>query len=214
MTVIVDRRDGPDRRAGQDDGSFKEQRETRDRRRARVPGTFPDTDAARVTGARRLRSPHGDRNLRITEPLDRRGDRAVPALDRGRRRPRRRGRARRLGGLAPRAGARARQHPLPLRADPRAHEAGALRPDDPRDGEGEGGGRRRRPGSDRHELLHGRRGPAPLRPDDPVGAPRQVHDERPHAGRRRRRDHAVELPDRDPGVEALARRSSAATPSC
>ena len=45
VTVIVDRRDGPDRRAGQDDGSFKERREIRDRRRARVPGTFPDTDA-------------------------------------------------------------------------------------------------------------------------------------------------------------------------
>ena len=63
-------------------------------------------------------------------------------------------------------------------------------------------------------LLHGRRGPAPARADDAVGAPRQVHDERPHAGRRRRRDHAVELPDRDPGLEATARRSSAATPSC
>ena len=78
-----------------------------------------------------------------------------------------------------------------------------LRPDDPRDGQGQGRGGRRRPGSDRHELLHGRRGPAPVRPDDAVGAPRQVHDERPHAGRRRRRDHAVELPDRDPRVEAL-----------
>lgn len=44
VTVTVDRRDGPDRRAGQDDGSFKERRLTRDRRRARVPGTFPDTD--------------------------------------------------------------------------------------------------------------------------------------------------------------------------
>jgi hypothetical protein len=45
VTVIVDRREGPDRRAGQDDGSFKERRTIRDRRRARVPGTFPDTDA-------------------------------------------------------------------------------------------------------------------------------------------------------------------------
>ena len=45
VTVIVDRRDGPDRRSGQDDGSFKERRETRDRRRPRVTGTFPDTDA-------------------------------------------------------------------------------------------------------------------------------------------------------------------------
>jgi hypothetical protein len=45
VTVIVDRRDGPDRRDGQDDGSFKERRTTRDRRRSRVPGTFPETDA-------------------------------------------------------------------------------------------------------------------------------------------------------------------------
>ena len=45
VTVIVDRREGPDRRAGQDDGSFKERREVRDRRRPRVTGTFPDTDA-------------------------------------------------------------------------------------------------------------------------------------------------------------------------
>jgi hypothetical protein len=45
VTVIVDRREGPDRRAGQADGSFKEQRVTRDRRRPRAAGTFPETDA-------------------------------------------------------------------------------------------------------------------------------------------------------------------------
>jgi hypothetical protein len=45
VTVILDRRDGPDRRAGQDAGEHKEKRQTRDRRRKRVPGTFPDTDA-------------------------------------------------------------------------------------------------------------------------------------------------------------------------
>jgi hypothetical protein len=44
VTVIVDRRDGPDRRAGESDALFKERREIRDRRRARVPGTFPSTD--------------------------------------------------------------------------------------------------------------------------------------------------------------------------
>jgi hypothetical protein len=44
VTVMVDRRTGPDRRAGQEDGSFKEKREIRDRRRARVTGTFPGTD--------------------------------------------------------------------------------------------------------------------------------------------------------------------------
>jgi hypothetical protein len=45
VTVIVDRREGPNRRAGQQDGSFREQRMIRDRRRARAAGTFLDTDA-------------------------------------------------------------------------------------------------------------------------------------------------------------------------
>jgi hypothetical protein len=45
VTVIVDRREGNDRRAGKDAGEHAEQREIRDRRRARIPGTFPDTDA-------------------------------------------------------------------------------------------------------------------------------------------------------------------------
>ena len=45
VTVIVDRREGPDRRSGQDGGEFKERRQTRDRRRARVTGTFPRTEA-------------------------------------------------------------------------------------------------------------------------------------------------------------------------
>ena len=35
---------------------------------------------------------------------------------------------------------------------------------------------RRRPGSDRHDVLHGRRGPPHVRPHDAVGAPGQVHD--------------------------------------
>jgi len=42
VTVIVDRRSGPDRRQGVDGTEFKEQRKTRERRRAH-PGTFPDT---------------------------------------------------------------------------------------------------------------------------------------------------------------------------
>ena len=42
VTVIVDRREGPDRRNGK---SYGGKREIRDRRRARVPGTFPKTDA-------------------------------------------------------------------------------------------------------------------------------------------------------------------------
>jgi len=47
VTVIVDRREGRDRRSGQTPtAEIKEQRETRDRRRAH-PGRFPDTGAPR-----------------------------------------------------------------------------------------------------------------------------------------------------------------------
>ena len=45
VTVIVDRREGPDRRRGKPAGEFEDQRKIRDRRRAH-PGRFPDTDVA------------------------------------------------------------------------------------------------------------------------------------------------------------------------
>jgi len=45
VTVIVDRRGKKDRRAGKAPAEIQEQRKTRDRRRPRIPGTFPDTDA-------------------------------------------------------------------------------------------------------------------------------------------------------------------------
>ena len=45
VTVIIDRREGNDRRSKNPDPEFVEKRETRDRRRPRVPGTFPDTNA-------------------------------------------------------------------------------------------------------------------------------------------------------------------------
>jgi hypothetical protein len=41
VTVIIDRRSGPDRRQGKDVGG---QRLIRDRRRARIPGTFPEVE--------------------------------------------------------------------------------------------------------------------------------------------------------------------------
>ena len=45
VTVIIDRRKGPDRRDRKGGGDEShEQRTIRDRRRARIPGTFPDTD--------------------------------------------------------------------------------------------------------------------------------------------------------------------------
>jgi len=45
VTVIVDRRRGPDRRSAAD-GPGDERRVTRDRRRARVPGTFPNVEVS------------------------------------------------------------------------------------------------------------------------------------------------------------------------
>jgi hypothetical protein len=42
VTVIIDRREGNDRRSGKEYGG---QRVLRDRRRQRITGTFPDTDA-------------------------------------------------------------------------------------------------------------------------------------------------------------------------
>jgi len=45
VTVIVDRREGADRRSGeQPPAEVKERRSIRDRRRSRIPGTFPDTN--------------------------------------------------------------------------------------------------------------------------------------------------------------------------
>jgi hypothetical protein len=44
VEVIVDRRSGPDRRQGPPSSAMKERRQTRDRRRGRIPGTFPSTD--------------------------------------------------------------------------------------------------------------------------------------------------------------------------
>jgi hypothetical protein len=43
VTVIVDRRTGPDRREGKKGGG---KRETRDRRRQRAPGTFLPSDGS------------------------------------------------------------------------------------------------------------------------------------------------------------------------
>jgi hypothetical protein len=45
VTVIVDRREGNERRADKASAEIQEQRKTRDRRRARVAETFPINDA-------------------------------------------------------------------------------------------------------------------------------------------------------------------------
>jgi hypothetical protein len=45
VTVIVDRREGPDRRHGKPDPETANRRIVRDRRRPRAAGTFLETDA-------------------------------------------------------------------------------------------------------------------------------------------------------------------------
>ena len=52
MTVILDRREGEDRRNGREYGG---KREIRDRRRARIPGTFPETDTVSPRSASLVR---------------------------------------------------------------------------------------------------------------------------------------------------------------
>ena len=213
VTVILDRRDGPDRRDGRRTARSAERRETRDRRRARAPGTFPDTDAARRrwpsrSAALRTRSAAWVTRRRQTfeslEPVDRRGDRLVPALDGGRTsiapsRPRaRRGRTgassrRPSAATSSSASRRCSSARKPELTDLMTREMGKVKAE---------------AGGDVQEAIDmsyymGGEGRRLLRADDAVGAPRQVHDERADAGRRRRRDHAVELPDRDSRVEAL-----------
>jgi len=48
VSVILDRRGGDDRRNGREYGG---KREVRDRRRARIPGTFPDTEGSENTAS-------------------------------------------------------------------------------------------------------------------------------------------------------------------
>jgi hypothetical protein len=45
VTVIVDRREGDERRSDKAPPEIQEQRKTRERRRSRVPGTFPEIEA-------------------------------------------------------------------------------------------------------------------------------------------------------------------------
>jgi len=50
VTVIIDRREGPDRRQGARGSAQADQRQVRDRRRNRIPGTFPDTNPPEGVG--------------------------------------------------------------------------------------------------------------------------------------------------------------------
>ena len=109
----------------------------------------------------------------------------------------------RLPGLERHAGAEARRDPVQGRAPAGRAQGRALAAHDARDGQGPARGARRRAGGDRRRVLHGRRGAAPVRPDRAVRDARQVRDGHPPADRRGRHHHALELPDRDPGLEAL-----------
>ena len=227
MTVIIDRREGPDRRKGRPRETGGK-RVTRDRRRPRIPGTFLEAEGERKpptriatmailgredlpelhrrrVGRRRLR-----RDLREHEPGERRR-RSGPSRARAPRTssarsppPRRPYEDWRLVP-APKRGeilfrfAHLLAEEKEDLAQLMAREMGKVLPE----------ARRRRPGSDRHGLLHGRRGPAPVRADDALRAARQVQHEHPPADRRRRRDHALELPDRDPDAGRRCPRSSA-----
>ena len=133
-------------------------------------------DTSELVGPlRRLRT--GGRRAR-----GRRGARGVPALE---------------GPARPQA----RRDPLPRRRDPGPPQGGVLARHDARDGQGPRRDPRRRPGSDRHDVLHGGRGPPPVRPDDALRDARQVPDVGAPAGGHRRAHHALELPDGDSLLE-------------
>ena len=89
-------------------------------------------------------------------------------------------------------------------ADHRGAQRGLRARHDARDGQGARGDTRRRAGSDRHDLLHGGRGPPPVRSDRAVRAARQVRDVGATAARRVLDHHAVEFPDGDSVVEDRA----------
>ena len=93
---------------------------------------------------------------------------------------------------------RGRQHPRVARRSGGARDDARGRQDAAR------GARRSRP-RDQHPALLRRRRRAARRPARAIRARSRVHPDPAAPARRRRADHAVELPDRDPGVEDRAR---------
>ena len=93
----------------------------------------------------------------------------------------------------------------PGRRSPGTAQGRHRRRDDPRDGQGAGGDPGRRAGRDRHRVLRCHRGAPALRPRGPVGAALQVGHELPAAHRRRRADHAIQLPAGHPDLEDVPR---------
>ncbi len=109
----------------------------------------------------------------------------------------------RLPGVERHARPEAWRDPVPHRPAAGRAQGRALAAHDARDGQGAAGGAWRRAGGDRRRVLHGRRGSPPLRADRAVRDARQVRDGHPPPDRRGRHHHALELPGRHPGLEAL-----------
>ena len=138
--------------------------------------TRPGPPRSSARSRRRPRPTSTRRSRRAAEAQRAWARRPVPGARRGHRRRRRR--ARRAQGRAGRA---------------RRREAGQ----DPRRGG------RRRAGGHRHGALRRRAGPRRVGRDRAVRAAEQDGVDHPPARRRRRDDHAVELPGRHPVVEVL-----------
>ena len=229
VTVIIDRREGPTV-ASQDPPERRQARDARPPSARAIPGTFPRPSRRRVTrlvrvavaGAERFQNYIGGewvdaasrRDVRERHPRDRRADRRVPALgaedvDRAVAAAKEA-----FEELAARPGAEARR-----RCSSASRTCSSEHKEDLTDlMSREMGKVKAEAGGDVQEAIdmslymagEGRRLFGQTTPSE---LPRQVPDERPDADRRRRRDHAVELPDRDPVLEDRARRSSAATRS-
>ncbi len=103
--------------------------------------------------------------------------------------------------MAAGAGAAAGGHPVCRRRATRRTEGEPRARHEPRDGQGARGDPWRRPGSDRHDPLHGRRRPPALRRDGALRVARQVRHVAATAARRLFADHTVEFSRRDSILE-------------
>ena len=106
--------------------------------------------------------------------------------------------------MASHAGPPARRDSVPGRRAPDQGQGRTCAGRDMRNGQSSARRPGRRAGSDRHGLLHGGRGSPSIRPGGPLRAAGQVRAMRAGAARRGRIDYALELSDRDSGVEDVS----------